>query len=133
MRKKITLSIDALVNLALGILLLLFNPELAAAIGVPNSDMSFYPNILGGVLIGIAVALIIEAVRKDKSEVVGLGLVGAISINICGGIVLVLWLIFGGLNLPVHGKIFLWSLSSVLLIISGIELFFNIKLARHGA
>ncbi|MEJ2568031.1 MAG: hypothetical protein P8Z50_04050, partial [candidate division WOR-3 bacterium] len=84
-------------------------------------------NILGAALIGIAIALLIEAFKKEKSIYTGLGLTGAISINLCGGVVLTLWLIFGGLKIPLRGQIFLWTLAFILVIISSVELIFNIK------
>lgn len=129
MRKKITLLIDALINLILGILLLGFSPRLCIFLGVPKSNTNFYPNILGGILIGITLALIIEAFRKNENVLVGLGLTGAICINICAGLVLTLWLIFGELNLPLRGEIFLWSLAAILLVISSFEFVFNVKMA----
>lgn len=128
MRVKTVLLIDALVNLALGILLLLFK-FVAEPLGVPASDGSFYPNILGAVLAGIAMALAIEAFGKEKGKFTGLGLMGAIGINLCGGLVLVLWLIFGRLDLPVRGSIFLWTLAIILLAISSVELIMNRKKA----
>lgn len=117
------LLIDALINLLLGILLLLFSDTIANMLGAPASKSAFYPNILGAVLIGIAIALIIEYYRKP-SGLVGLGLGGAVSINLCGGLVLSLWLLFGSLNLPLKGLIFLWSLVFILVIISLAEIFF---------
>lgn len=127
MKKRTTLLIDAFINLILGILLLFFNSRLAALLGVPASNTNFYPNILGGIFIGITLALAIEALKKEESRWVGLGLMGAISINMSGGIILTLWLVFGGLKLPVQGLIFLWSLAIILLIISSVEMIFNIK------
>ena len=50
---------------------------------------------MGGVFIGIALALFIEAFRERPQGLVGLGLGGAIAINLCGGLVLMGWLIFG--------------------------------------
>ncbi len=132
MKKTITLIIDASINLVLGILLIFF-PLVYKFSGVPESNTNFYPNILGAVLIGIAVALFIEAFRKDKSNYIGLGLIGALSINMCGGIVLALWLIFGGLTIPLRGQIFLWLLAFILLIISSVELIFNIRNAGKVA
>ena len=127
MKKKITLLIDAFINLILGILLLAYSPELVRILGVPLSDNYFYPNILGAVLFGIGIALIIEACRKHKDKFIGLGLPGAISINICGGLVLFLWLLSGELNLPQKGLIFLWILDILLLGISSVELLLELK------
>jgi hypothetical protein len=132
MKKTVTLIIDAIINLVLGILLLLF-PLVYDFLGVPESNTNFYPNILGAALIGIAIALSIEAFRKEKSKYIGLGLIGAISINMCGGIVLTLWLIFGELTIPLRGKIFLWTLAFILIIISSVELIFNIRNTRDVA
>lgn len=132
MNKKITLLIDAFINLILGVLLLAYSPKIVEFLGVPYSANYFYPNILGAVLLGISIALAIEAYRKPSNEFIGLGLIGAISINICGGIVLLLWLLFGELNIPVKGLIFLWILVILLLVISSMELFINIKKENKG-
>jgi hypothetical protein len=132
MNTKIILLIDAVINFVLGVFLLAF-PIFAAALGVPPSSTLFYPNILGAVLIGVAVALFIEAIRKANGKYVGLGLIGAISINLCGGIVLTLWLIFGRLALPVRGRIFLWSLAFVLVVLSGAELIFSLRENRRNS
>jgi hypothetical protein len=123
MNKKITLLIDALINLILGVLLLSFNPSLCGFLGVPYSELHFYPNILGAVFIGITIALVIEAYKKPESSHTGLGLTGAVCINISGGTVLLLWLIFGNLIIPLQGLVLLWALASALFIISITELF----------
>jgi len=128
MNKKITLIIDAGINLILAILLLSFSPNLADFFGVPISNHNFYPNILGGVFLGITIALCIEAFRKKSNEKnIGLGLIGAVCINLSGGFVLLLWLIFGELDLPTKGLTFLWSVDIILLLISSIELVNNLK------
>jgi hypothetical protein len=137
MNKKIVLLIDSTINLILGILLLAFSPFIINLLGVPPSENYFYPNILGGIFIGITIALIIEALRKNSNNNIGLGLMGAICINICGGIVLLLWLLFGDLDIPLKGLILLWILDIILLIISSVELFINLKgkkkhIAEHG-
>ena len=119
------LMIDAIVNYTLGILCILY-PFLAEAIGVPIVENSFYPNILGAVLFGIGIALTIEYYRKEGG-MVGLGLGGAVAINLSGGFILVLWLIFGNLNIPLRGHFFLWLLAITLLAISFIELIIHLK------
>jgi hypothetical protein len=115
------LLIDAVINFLLGLLLLGFSLPLTHLLGVPYTEISFYPNILGGVLFGIGVALTIEAFRQPKG-LVGLGLGGAVAINLCGGIVLFIWLISGALDLPLRGLVFLWTLAIVLVGISTVEL-----------
>jgi hypothetical protein len=113
--------VDALVNFALGILLIAFPRDLVRALGIPDADCGFYPGILGGVLVGIGVALWLEARRRD-AETRGLGLAGAVVINLCGGAVLAGWLLFGGLDLPVRGRVLLWALVAVLIGLSTAEL-----------
>ena len=130
MKIKILLIIDALINLGLGILLLVFPPAVVEALGAPIPENNFYANILGAVLFGIGVALLLECSR-DKSGIAGLGVGGAISINICGAGVLALWLLFGGLEIPTRGAVFLWSLAILVFGISLIELFAMLK--RRGA
>jgi len=120
--RKILLLIDSIVNFILGLLLILYSPKLAQFFGVPIIESAFYPNILGGVFIGIALALFFEAYSKNLKITSGLGLLGANCINLCGGLVLLYWLLFGNLDLPPKGVIFLWSLDLILLVISSMEL-----------
>jgi len=131
MNRSILLTIDGIINLVLGLLLIAFPTPLVEALGIPNAP-GFYPNILGGVFIGITIALIIESYRKGSETTSGLGLTGAISINLCGGLVLLIWLIAGTLNLPPRGIIFLWILDLALLIISSFELWQHLRLKRNG-
>lgn len=120
--QKAILLVDFIINLILGILLVAYSNKLAVYLGVPEVESSFYPNILGGVFIGISVALFIEFLNKTEGKTSGLGLMGAIAINLCGGLVLIIWLIFGDLMLPVRGLIILWSLGVLLIVLSGFEL-----------
>lgn len=115
------LMFDAAINLLLGFLLVGFSQPLAHRLGVPYTDVKFYPTILGAVLIGIAIALMIEACRKPTCPM-GLGLGGAIAINLSGGSMLLFWLLSGMLNLPLRGLVFLWVLAVMLVGISALEL-----------
>jgi hypothetical protein len=124
-KASITLIVDAIINYALGILCILY-PFVAETIGVPIVENSFYPTILGAVLIGIGIALTIECYRK-QGGMVGLGLGGAVAINLSGGLVLILWLIFGDLNIPLRGHFFLWSLAIILVGISLIEIYIHLE------
>jgi len=56
---------------------------------------------------------------------VDLGLGGAVAINLSGGFVLIMWLIFGDLNIAFKGQFFLWSLAIILVVISSIEIFIH--------
>ena len=129
MNRSTLLKADAVINLILGILLMTFPTGLVKALGVPMSDPPFYANILGGVLFGIGLALLIECYRRSN-RFVGLGLGGAIAINLCGGIVLAAWLLSDKLTLPLRGHIFLWFL--VLLLI-GLSLLEGLAHVRRNA
>ena len=119
-RHKVFLIIDGIVNLILGLLLLLFPLGAAEILGVPQAASNFYPTILGGVIFGIGIALLLE-VYGHPGGIRGLGLGGAIVINICGAGILTLWLIFKPLNLPVRGLIILWVVAVVVLGIGILE------------
>lgn len=121
MRRATLLTIDAIINLLLGVLLIAFSDGLVKLLGVPPAAHAFYPNILGGVLLGIGIALMIE-IRSKTGNGAGLGLGGAVAINLCGGLVLCGWLVFGDLSLPLRGLIFLWLLVVLLIGISTAEL-----------
>ena len=125
MRSSKVLLIDAGINFILGILLLLtiiFPERIAKFFGVPAVKNAFYPSILGAVLFGIGIALVLESYRTNPEQLVGLGIGGAVAINLCGGAVLIGWLIFGDLHLPLGGTVFLWSIGLILITISGSEL-----------
>lgn len=128
LRRKAALLIDAGINLILAAILMLFSDDLADFLGLPAVKSNFYPNILGAVFFGITVALILEAFRNQaKNSIIGLGMMGAICINLCGGIALFIWLVFGNLSLPLRGFIILWTLDVILLVISSIEVFNILK------
>lgn len=120
MNRATLLKTDAAINLALGILLMAFPAGLVKVLGIPMAESSFYPTILGGVLFGIGLALLIECYRKS-SRIVGLGLGGAIAINLCGGFILAVWLLSDQLTLPLRGQILLWFLVLLLVGISLLE------------
>ena len=129
---KMILFIDAIINFVLGVLLLIFSPAIASWLGVPLSSTSFYPNILGAIFIGITIALLIDVKGKKDSGNMGLGLLGAISINLCGGTMLALWLILGDLELPVRGFTILWIIVFILIIVSVTELIHIVHSEKNG-
>ena len=120
-KQKRLLLVDAVANLALGVLLLLFPFGIAEILGVPQPESDFYPTILGGVIFGIGVALLIERYGFEKG-VRGLGLGGAIAINLCGSLVLLGWLILAPPAIPLRGTILLWGIGILVLGIGLVEL-----------
>jgi len=120
-KHKAFLLIDGVINLVLGIILLLFPLGMAKLLGLPNSNTNFYPVILGAVLFGIGIALLVERYGAHK-DVRGLGLGGAIAINLCGAGVLLVWLVAAPLDIPLRGHIILWSIAIIVLIVGLAEL-----------
>jgi hypothetical protein len=120
MKRSVVLAVDAAINIVLGVLLIVFPHPLVNTLGVPASQSAFYPSILGSVLLGVGIALAIQVSRGERPD--GLGLWGAMTINLCGGFALAAWLLWGSLNIPMRGRVFLWSLVGVLVGVSLVEL-----------
>ncbi|MFZ0427563.1 MAG: serine/threonine-protein kinase [Acidobacteriota bacterium] len=118
---RVLLTIDALVNLALGVALLLFPSGVARELGLPVPDTGFYASLLGAILFGIGLALLLEC-RSTPSRLRGLGLGGAIAINLAGGGTLLVWLAIGSLGIPLRGYVILWIVDLVVLFIGAAEL-----------
>jgi len=114
------LILDAIINLILGGLLIWYPPALVEAMGLPLSPSRIFPDVLGGVLIGIGVALILED-RRTGIRPVGLGLGGAIAINLCGAVALASSLLSARPALTHFGQVFLWGLVFLLVLVSGFE------------
>jgi hypothetical protein len=106
---------------ALGALLLFLPAGLIGLLGLPSTGTFFYASILGAVIFGIGVALVIELYGAEQG-VRGLGLGGAIAINLCGGGALLSWLLFMPLEIPVRGLVVLWSVAITVLGIGLAEL-----------
>jgi MFS family permease len=118
--EQILLVADAIVNFALGILLLIFPGNLLQFLGAPIPSETVYARILGAVLLGIGMALLLERL-DDRKRLGGLGIGGAILINVCGAGALVFWLLFGRMDIPLRGYIILWIIALIVISISVIE------------
>jgi hypothetical protein len=120
--KSNLLIVDGAVNLLLGMLLLISPAGLVDLLGLPAFTTAFYPTILGAVLLGIGLALLIERFGQSKG-LSGLGIAGAIAINMCGGGTLLIWLIAGHLEIPARGRLLLWVVAVLVLGIGFLEAF----------
>jgi len=120
-KHKTLLVIDAIINLVLGVPLLFFPAGVVEFLGLPLTNTNFYPSILGAVLFGIGVALLIERYGSSKN-IRGLGLGGAIVINLCGAGVLLLWLLIAPFDIPLRGNVILWSIAIIVLIVGFVEI-----------
>lgn len=123
-KKNLLLVVDGVVNLSLGVMLIFFPAQLMRVFELPKVETYFYVNILGAVLFGIGIALLLECFTK-RYHAHGLGVGGAIAINLCGAGVLVFWLLFGDLQIAQNGMIFLWMIAILVLGIGVAELVSN--------
>ena len=112
------LAADAVINHILGLFLLFYPEPLVRALGLPQSGSGFYQTILAGVLIGIGVAL--QQASRGNSR--GLGLDGAIAINLCGGGILTAWLVAAPQTFSPTGRITLWVVAVLVVGIACVEL-----------
>ena len=86
MRRELLL-LDGVGNVVLGLLLLAAPLRVTAWLGLSVSGSAFYATLFGAVLVGIGIALLLE--RRAKEGVTrGLGLTGALVINLCFGLAL---------------------------------------------
>jgi hypothetical protein len=129
MKGRLLLTLDGAVNLVLGILLMVFPRRVAEVLGIPVPISSFYASILGGVLVGIGLALLIQRFKRSSSTT-GLGIEGAIAINYSGAGVLVVWLVRGKLGIPGRGYALLWGVALLVLGIGCFETLSRLKRQR---
>ena len=122
------LETDSLINILLGIALLFFPSTTIAFFGLPTTDTVFYVTILGAVLLGIGIALWLE--RKNDDRWRGLGLVGAVVINLLGGGTVFVWLVIDPFRMPIRGYVVLWVVSIVVVGTAVVEM---LALARNKA
>ena len=121
MNRSLLLTIDGVINLLLGVLLVVFPRDLISFLGIPAPSSAFYPSLLGAVLFGIGIALWMER-GADRARVRGLGLGGAVVINLCGALVLSAWLLFGDVSLSIKAAAVLWGIVAVLTVVSLAEI-----------
>jgi hypothetical protein len=112
------LELDGVGNVLLGLPLLFFPREVTELLGLPPLAASFYPAILGSIFVGIGVALLVERFRPSLG---GLGLGGAIAINLIFGITLAGWLLFTRMRPAPRGMLVLSILAVILVGISLVE------------
>ena len=120
-KHRALLIIDGIINLVLGILLLLVPFGMASFLGVPEPVSFLYPCVLGAVLFGIGIALLLEVWGGSKG-IRGLGVGGAIVINFCGAGTLLGWLLVSSPDLPMRGRILLWCIALLVLVVGVVEL-----------
>ena len=114
------LEIDSGINLLLGIVLVGMPDATIAFLGLPATEEVFYVSILGAVLIGIGIALWVE--RTNDEQWRGLGLFGAVVINLVAGGVLCVWLVIDPFSIPARGYVVLWTVAIIVVATGAAEL-----------
>ena len=99
---------DALLKISGGMVLLLSTGRLLKTLGLPSAESRFYVRLLGSLMIGIGLALMIEALPTGWR---GLGAGGAAVVNFVAAAVLALLVIGrpGGAN--AMGRRLLWIMA----------------------
>ena len=113
---RLLLTVDAAINFALGAVLLAAPVGSLRWLGLPDGSR-LYPVTLGGVLVGIGIALL--TARRNPS---GLGLKGAVAINVCGAAAAALWLLLTSEPVTVAGVVVVWSVVVIVLVVAAVEL-----------
>lgn len=105
-------------------LVMLFTPITAAKIaGLPHGNSAFWPRLFGAALISIAAAFAVEGYTQLNPNVTagGLGLGGAVIINLVTILSLIGTIIFKGVATR-RGLLLLWSLSLTLTFLMLVEI-----------
>ncbi len=118
MKESTLLELDGLGNILLGLPLIIFPIRVTNLLGIPSPESTFYPIILSAVFVGIGIALLVQ---RYQPSVRGLGLGGAVSINLTFGIALIAWLIGSTTSITSTGSILLWLLAIALVCVSIFE------------
>lgn len=111
---------DALLKLSAGVVLVLSAGRLMKTLGLPSGEPRFYARLLGSLLIGVGLALMIEALPTGWR---GLGAGGAAAVNFIAAVILALLTIGrpGGTN-PM-GRRLLWIMAASMLAFGALESF----------
>jgi hypothetical protein len=108
------------VNLVLGAIFLFLPVGLVEFLGLSPINTYFYASILGAVIFGLGFALFLE-LYGVQAHVRGLGLGGAVVVNLCGSGTLLVWLVAVPFDIPLRGKIVLWLVAILVLAIGLVE------------
>lgn len=105
------LWLETLLKFFPGLLLTLAPVTTARVLGLPRSDGGFWLRSCGALLLGLAAALFLEGTSAGH----GLGLAGAVVVNLCGIAVLAAALVLERGPSSVRGRVAVWLTVCVLL------------------
>jgi hypothetical protein len=113
------LWIEACLKLAGGLALVIAPRGLARLLGLPSADDRFWPRLLGGMLVGLAAASLIEGRRPGAG---GLGIAGSIAVNLAGAATIGALLILHRAGNTKRGRLLLGLVVALLVLLSLVEI-----------
>lgn len=113
------LWIEALIKFASGAILLVAPMTSLKLFGLPGRDTALWPRLLGASLAGMALAQLAEGGIAGSG---GLGLAGTAVINITCAASLAVLLITNQASPTRRGRMLLWSIVGLLILLSGLEI-----------
>jgi hypothetical protein len=111
-------AIEVLLKLGVGLALVVMPATVSKVLGLPRSEVGFWPRLLGATLIGLAAAIYLEA-RISGGK--GLALAGTIAINLTVALMIAMLLIAGQTGAAGRGRAILWITVAVLIALSVVE------------
>ena len=109
---------ETILKFSAGIALLALPVSLARVFGLPHGNIGFWPRLLGGVLIGLAGAIYVEA---SQPNIQGLGFTGLVIINISAILLMISLIIMKQIE-TWRGNAAMWAVCGVLLLLSMFEI-----------
>ena len=103
--KDITLWSDAGLRIALGALLVLAPRLTLTALGLPKAAETFWPRLLGTMLLALAAGAIVDVRWPGKG---GPSVGGLVAINLSMSFALATGLVIGQLEIPKRGRFLMW-------------------------
>lgn len=113
------LWIETLLKLSAGLVLVVAPQTVIKVFGLPRSEASFWPRLLGALLIGIAGALFVEGSQRGS---LGLGLGGSVVVNLTGALMMGIMIAADAGPPSTRGRVLVGVLIAVLLLLSAIEM-----------
>ncbi len=113
------LWIETVLKLSGGLALSLAPLLVIKALGLPPSQSTFWPRLLGAILIGLGAATLLQGASSDARA---LGLAGCIVINLTSAAMITVLAVLGAASATRRGTAVLWTLVVVLVVLSLFEI-----------
>jgi hypothetical protein len=123
MKESILLTIDGILDLLFGAVLLAYPKGLVSFLGLPQTGITLYPGVLGGILVGVGAGLVLQQLLDRPIPSRGVEI--PIITNLGGAGALIALLAIGGLQIPLKGHIVLWVVAIVVLATAVAEIYFH--------